>query len=286
MVIRAPDVILIPTNSDRKLYFNNNLVEDLLVRYSWTGCTNVKLRDEVMSHAGELIRQIIMTHGLNRIYPGQEESAFGDLYQTAWVQIERTLYKYKARPHCFPCYNINRPQDSMLYDPPVIEYGILRPEEVAQRAFECPSCSQIPPQITYRGTSKVFNLWSQVARTVVLAYIKKESRDYKNQEAYKDHLDRRSDPTTGMFTRFIDEASNICRHSNNHLKILDALKYIMATDERPYEGIIGKLVRHSGQSRAQVSNWLKIMRLRSHEFTDSPINERPKLRLTQFIEPE
>ena len=278
----VPEVVKVPTSSERKLYFNNNEVEDLLLRYVWTRCTKVKLRDEVMNHAGELIRQIIMAHNLHRIYPGQEESAFGDLFQTAWIQIERTLYKYKARPHCFECYNINRPQDSILYNPPAIEYGILTPEEVAVREFICPNCQKIPEKITYRGTSKVFNMWSQVARTVILAYIKKESRDHKNQDAYRDHLDRRNDPGTGGLPRFLDEANNICHHNPTHLKIIEALKYIMATDERPHEGIIGKLVRHSGQSRAQVSSWLKIIRLRGHDFSDSPINERPKLKLTHF----
>lgn len=279
-----PEVIRVPTTSERKLYFDNNSVEDLLLKYVWTGCTKVVLRDGIMSHAGELIRQIIMAHGLHRIYPGQEDSAFGDLFQTAWIQIERTLYKYKARPHCYACYNINRPQDSILHNPAPTEYGILTPSEVADRNFVCPNCGQIPQRITYRGTSKVFNMWSQVARTVILAYIKKEVRDHKNYDTYKDHLDRRNDPDGGGLPRFLDEASRICKHNNNHLRILEALKHIMATDERPYEGIIGKLVRHSGQSRAQVSSWLKMIRLRGHEFTDSPINERPRPKLAQFIE--
>ena len=165
--MNVPEVVRVPTASERKLYFDNNSVEDLLLRYVWTGCTKVALRDGIMSHAGELIRQIIMAHGLHRIYPGQEDSALGDLSQTAWIQIERTLYKYKARPHCFPCYNINRPQDSILYNPGPTEYGILTPEEVAERQLSCPNCGEMPPKITYRGTSKVFNMWSQVARTVI-----------------------------------------------------------------------------------------------------------------------
>lgn len=282
--IKVPTVVSLPTSTERKLYFDNNRVEDLLLRYVWTGCTRVALRDEIMTHAGELIRQIILAHNLHKIYPGQEDSALGDLFQTAWIQIERTLYKYKAKPHCAPCYSIIRPQDSSLYQPRDEEFGILQPEEVAMRMLVCPSCGAIPEVIIYRGCSKVFNMWSQVARTVILAYIKKERRDHNNADAYRDHLDRKNDPGCGAFGRFFDEAQHICRHNKNHLIILQALKHIMTTDERPHEGIIGKLVRHSNQSRAQVSNFLRMIRLRSDEFTDSPINERPKTKLTAFHE--
>ena len=99
---KLPEVISFatPTTPDRKLYFDNNKVEDLMLRYRWTGCTDRGMRDRIMENTEELIRQIIRAHNLHRIYPGQEESAFMDLFQTAWVQIERTLYKYKARAHC------------------------------------------------------------------------------------------------------------------------------------------------------------------------------------------
>jgi hypothetical protein len=284
MPIQIPTVVAIPTATDRKLYFDNNKVEDLLVKYVWTGCTRVELRDQIMKNAEELIRQIIMAHNLHRIYPGQEDSAFGDLFQTAWIQIERTLYKYKARPHCAACYNIIRPQDSVLYNPADDEYGIIKPKIVAERGLTCPSCGNKPPVILYRGTSKVFNMWSQVARTVILAYIKKENRDYKNSDAYKVHLGTRYESTDGAFQRFVDEANNICKHNKNHMIILEALKHIAATDDRPYEGIISKLVRYSNQSRAQVTGFLKLVRLRSDEFTDSPVNERPKPRYTEWAE--
>lgn len=277
--VRVPVVVISPTTSERKLYFDNNKVEDLLLRYVWTGCTRVGLRDEIMKHAEELIRQIILAHNLHRIYPGQEESAVGDLFQTAWIQIEKTLYKYKARPHCGNCYNPIRPQDSVLYEPREDEYGIITPEQIAVLGLKCPTCKQIPTAVIYRGTSKVFNMWSQVARTVILAYIKKESRDHKNADAYRNHLDRKCDPNSGLLTRFLEEAHQLCKHNKNHLSILEALKHIMETDERPHEGIIGKLVRYSNQSRAQVSTFLKVITLRSDEFTDSPISERPRPRI-------
>lgn len=106
-----------PEKPKRSYYFINEIVEDQLRLYIWTGCTDVKLRDLVMSHATELIRQIIRKQRLHTIYPGQDDSAFGDLIQTAWSQIERTLYKFRARPHCRKCYNPDRPNDSLLYNP-------------------------------------------------------------------------------------------------------------------------------------------------------------------------
>lgn len=186
-----------PEATKRKFYFINEDVEWLLTQYIWTGCTKVSLRDQIMSNATELIRQIIRKQGLNTIYPGQEESAFGDLIQTAWVQIERTLYKYRSRPHCRACYNPDRPSASLLYTPGELEYGIKTMEEVKKmHKGKCPFCDSkieveviVEPQqgifggsnkLLYRGVSKVFNMWSQVARTVILAYIKKEGRDRRN----------------------------------------------------------------------------------------------------------
>lgn len=138
-----------------------------------------------MSHTVELIRQVIRKQGLHTIYPGQEESAFGDLLQTAWVQIERTLYKYRSRPYCRLCYNPDRPSESLLYDPGDYEYGIKTFEEVIEmHNGKCPKCNGtlvahpiIPPEqgrfggseaILYRGISKVFNMWCVSPDTMLL----------------------------------------------------------------------------------------------------------------------
>ena len=56
------------------------------------------------------------------------------------------------------------------------------------------------------------------------------------------------------------------------MTILDALEKIVMTDDRPHDGLIGKLVDESGLSRAIVTNFLKMVKLRSFEFTDSPLN--------------
>ena len=409
MAKRIPVVVYFPTPSlsEKRLYFDNNKVEDLMRLYRLTGCTDVKLRGQIMANTEELIRQIIRAHNLHRIYPGQEESAFMDLFQTAWAQLERVLYKYKARVHCADCYNPIRPSDSCIYDPPQLEYEIIAPEDVLKFKLRCPNCKKIPRTITYRGTSKIFNLWcvnpntivntqvgerhigdvrigdyvygagrlnlvvstirksarptkivevdghmveaapqhylmgydgwvqvenlkigdivaieedclnkdknrtlwlpitkivdsksevcdievdseehayvangfishnSQISRTVILACIKKESRDYKNADVYRAHLDNKHAPKgSDAFYRFVAEARSICKHNVAHLAIIDALEHIAKTEDRPADGLICKLVEMSGQSRAQVIAFLKIVRLRCDEFTDSPMNDK------------
>jgi len=272
----------------RKLYFINEKVEWDLTQYIWTGCTRIELRDSIMSHAAELIRQIIRKQGLHTIYPGQEESAFGDLLQTAWCQLERTLYKYRSRPHCRTCFNPDRPADSVLYLPDVREYGIIKISQVILNHPSCPHCNTklesypyiLPRQgcfggtetIIYRGMSKVFNMWSQISRTVILAYIKKEGRDRKNGHNYMNHLGTRQRNNNNIVDRFLQEARQLSQYSSDHLSILDALEKIVMTDDRPHDGLIGKLVDESGLSRAIVTNFLKMVKLRSFEFTDSPLN--------------
>lgn len=261
-----------------------------LTLYIWTGCTKVHLRDQIMSHATELIRQIIRKQGLHTIYPGQEESAFGDLLQTAWVQIERTLYKYRARPHCRSCFNPERPADSLLYQPAGKEYGIKTLEEAISlhKGRKCPHCgvplaavpSVEPKQgqyggsdtVLYRGMSKVFNMWSQIARTVILAYIKKEGRDRKNSGSYVSHLGNKSRPVSGVMERFLNEARELWKYHDDHQQIIDAIAWIAENDDRPHDGIIGKLVDRTGLSRATVTGFIQLTKLRSLELSDSNLN--------------
>jgi len=273
----------------KRNYFTNELVEWQLTKYIWTGCTDVKQRDLIMSHASELIRQIIRKQGLHTIYPGQEESAFGDLLQTAWVQIERTLYKYRARPHCRYCYNNDRPTDSALYIAGETEYGIKTIADLREIGIiMCPKCRSVlidvpiieakegtyggSRSVLYRGTSKVFNMWSQVARTVILAYIKKEGRDRKNSGSYTSYIGNRIRPISDLMDRFIDEAKETCQYNDSHLAVIAALEHILETDDKPHDGIIGKLMEYSGMPRATVTSFMKIIRLRAFEFTDSPLN--------------
>jgi hypothetical protein len=304
----------------KKHYFINEIVEDKLRRYIWTNCTDVAIRDSIMSHAPELIKQIIRKQNLHMIYPGQEESAFGDLVQTAWVQVERTLYKFRAKPHCRNCYNPDRPVSSSLYVPAESEYGIITFEQLfdpkycplGSRKFviyrkggrppRCPYCDtalcalpEVEPKqgtfggsttILFRGNSKVFNMWSQVSRTVILAFVKKEGRDRKNASAYKDYLCGSSRVDEDRLKRFFAEASQICKHNRDYMKCVEALAHVIKKDDKPYDGLIGKLVEYSGLSRVQVNSFIRMLRLRSHEFTDSPLsheNEHDRQLKKQFL---
>lgn len=203
-------------------YFDNDLVESLVARYvKETSCTDLDMRNEIMSHAGELIYQIIRTHKLNSIYPGGDAASFGDLFQVAWMQIEKTLYKFDDSP----------------------------------------------------GHPKIFNLWSQIAKTVMLAHIKRESRDGKNFESLRSHVSNKPTRKPVLMERFINEAKEVCQFNDEHLLLLDHLIKIYKMDPNPSDGIVGKLTEQSGMPRAKVLQFFMALRLRSHEFTDSPTND-------------
>jgi hypothetical protein len=218
-----PVVVIRPEDEARVkgYYFDNHKVEKLLTEYVKGGCTAVELRNEIMSHAMELLRQIIRTHNFHNIYPGHDAASFGDLFQVGWTQIEKTLYKFNYEP----------------------------------------------------GHTKVFNMWSQIAKTVILAHIKREMRDKKNYGTYKGHLINRHRPGAALFERFINEAKEMAKYDNGGLAIVGALENLYEKDEKPYDGLIGKLVRESGLSRQRVTSFLKQLRLRQFEFTDSPLNQ-------------
>ncbi len=217
IVVAVPAV---PTDQPpgKKYYFNNPVVEALLNRYVESGCTEVALRDEIMSHAGELIRQIIRAHNFEHIYPGRDQSSFNELFQVAWMQIEKTLYKYDPTP----------------------------------------------------GSPKVFNMWSQIAKTRILAYLKKEKRDKKNVGNYKDFLVRRhktKSKSIDDFQKYLTEAEGVCDCNQDFLDILKAIRKLWTTDDKPHDGFITKLEKLSGKNRHVITLFLKTMRLRMDEFT-------------------
>jgi len=203
-------------------------------------------------------------------------------------QLERTLYKYRSRPHCRNCFNPDRPSDSLLYDPPPKQYGIITIDDVVEKIDKCPTCNikllpypyVLPKQglyggtetIIFRGMSKVFNMWSQIARTVILAYIKKEGRDRKNGHNYMSHLGARNKSQSNVLERFILEARQVSKYNEDFLKIIETLEALIKEDDKPHDGLIGKLVDRSGLSRAIVTNWFKYIKYQSFDFTDSPVN--------------
>jgi len=202
-------------------YFDNDAVEAILVEYHKTGCTDIRLRNEIMGHADELIVNVIRTHNLHNIYGGKDDSSFNDLYQIAWCSIESALYKFNNEP----------------------------------------------------GHPKIFNMWSQIARTAILAAIKKDNRDKKNSENYRYYLDERSIKVPAKFNRFMEEVKEVCKYCEEFMCIINTLEELYFTDNKPHEGLIGKLTKESGMSRAKIIKFIKVLRLMSYEFTDSPIGE-------------
>lgn len=125
------------------------------------------------------------------------------------------------------------------------------------------------------GHTKVFNMWSQVAKTVMLAHIKKESRDKRNYSTYKEHLDSNTEVPVFRFERFIEEAKEIFKYDGDGLKLVDVIGKLFAEDDEPYNELIDKLITKSGMPKQKIMNFLRTIRLRSLEFTDSPLENRP-----------
>lgn len=221
ITIQNPNIPKNP-NLPKNYYFDNDYVEKLLAEYVRGGCTDVNLRNEIMAHASELIRQIIRTHKLHTLIGGKNNNSFGDLYQIAWTQIESSLYKFDYRP----------------------------------------------------GHTKVFNMWSQVSKTVMLAYVKKESRDKRNYDNYKCFVENKYRPPEYNLDRFIEQARNIFKFNNEYLNILDSLELLIKTDNRPHDKLVDKLSKLSGEDKSKVSSFLRNIRLRSFEFTDAPLNQK------------
>jgi hypothetical protein len=143
-----------------------------------------------------------------------------------------------------------------------IEHGR---SELIDMAVDTPTHSYIANGIVVHN--------SQVARTVILAYIKKEARDRKNSNSYVVHLDNKPKPTSDIIIRFLAEARDMCQYHDDYLRILKALEWLICNDDRPYDGIIGKLVDASELSRPTVTSFMRFVKLRSLEFTDSPMNK-------------
>lgn len=114
---------------------------------------------------------------------------------------------------------------------------------------------------------------SQIARTAILAAIKKDNRDKKNSEGYRYYLDERCVKRSAKFDRFMTEAREICKYCDDFMEIIQNLEELYYTDSKPHEGLIGKLTKYSGMSRSKIIKFIKILRLMSFEFTDSPIGE-------------
>lgn len=261
----------------KKHYFINEIVEWKLTRYIWTGTTSVIYRNSIMEHANELIIQLIRKQGLYNIYRGHDPSALNELVHVAYMQIERTLYKYRARAHCRGCFSYDRPNASVLYDPAAFEFGIINPDRLVQMYPKCPHCGQVlkndgyiePSQglyggtyhVLYRGMSKVFNMWSQVARTVILAYVKKDTRDVRNGDNYTEFISRKhSNGNNEQYTSALLQAKREMWFNPDYCDVVDAL-IELSSESDPDKNFKKKLCTISGVERKSVDHALVVLRV-------------------------
>ena len=203
-------------------------------------------------------------------------------------QLERTIYKYRARAHCRTCFNPDRPSDSILYEPDVREYGIKTAQDIVALYKRCPKCKTVldtgpvvtpvqgrfggTPTILFKGTSKVFNMWSQISRTVILAYIKKEGRDRKNSGSYVNHLGTRHRQMTDNIIRFFNELRQLWPYHDDYQTIISAMEWLVLNDEKPHDCMAIKLANKTNLSKHIVNNFLHLTKLRSAELSDSNLS--------------
>ncbi len=269
---KIPEVIWLPNEGERKLYFDNALVERLLTEYHFTNCTSVKLRDLVMEHCTLLINNVILTNRLHKLSYGQD---IDELTIVAWMQIERTLYKYKSIIYCGQCYpklNHIKREKVRIHEPTETSVGIPSPKDVAERGLQCPLHKAAPTTIIYKGVSKVFNMWSSITRTVCLAHIKREDRDKRNahNDLVRNDIDRKSHSNSSLannskLQQFFIDARELFRHDQHMLIIIDAMQRLSESDDHAGAGLIGKLSRDTKLSRAAVKKCMGFMRLRMDE---------------------
>jgi len=276
------------SNKPRNMYFDNPLVESLLKQYVKDGCTDIVLRDLIMSHAGELIRQVIRTHGLYAIYGGGDDSSFNDLFQIAWIQIEKTLYKFDYS-EIFTLVHESVHGNRMKYkvrgmikvedDNEVIikitrndEY-VIGGKKVSYDVDDVVKLAKSNIVSRRHDHTKIFNMWSQVSKTVVLAHIKKETRDKKNYNNYSSYLKYKPSNQNYKLDRFFGEVEGLCQYDKEDMVILNALKSISKVDlENASNGLISKLMNETQLSRQKITSFFKKIRACQGEFSDSPSN--------------
>lgn len=202
-------------------YFVNSEVEALVIKYQATGCTDIALRNEVMSNADKLIKGVINTFNLHNVYTGKDNASYYDLYQVAWLQIEKTLYKF---------------------DPT-------------------------------EGHTKLFNMWTSIAHTVMLAEIKKDSKDRISYTKYLDHSLATFRDKSVQLEHFFSQAKEMFKFDDMAIALIDAIEKMYDTDPEPWNGIKTKLCKITGFKRPEVTKFLGEIRNLAFQFDD--IMDRP-----------
>lgn len=109
------------------------------------------------------------------------------------------------------------------------------------------------------GRAKVFSLWTQIAYTVCMAYIKKETRDAVNVRKWRDGhpaplLDK---PKKPEFYAIMEELRESVL--SEYREMVDSLVQVYEQDRQPWIGLVGKLVER-GYTRRQARGFLAHIR--------------------------
>jgi len=120
------------------------------------------------------------------------------------------------------------------------------------------------------GHSKIFNMWSQIVRTVILAAIKKNNKDRKNADNYRNHLDIKFTRKKYDIERFVKEANDIFKYCSKFREIIKAISHIYYHDEKPHDNLIQKIEEHTQIPRIKIELFFKTINAFRDEFNDTP----------------
>ena len=210
---------------EKNYYFDNDYVERLCRKYVLGGTVDIKLRDEILTHAQELIENIIRVNKFVQIINHSDYTTFDELLAVATESIESSLYKF------------NITNKYILKNGKVIIGQIISENdkkillELQNHKHKLIKKSDI--KSIRRFHTKIFGFWSQVAKTSILAYIKKDKRDFRNKERYLDYLIHKNKTIRKYHVSiesFIDKCKKIFVDKTSH-KILDSLMNLYINDK-------------------------------------------------------
>lgn len=78
---------------------NQNALAKLLTMYQETGCTNVRLRNHIMTAIMPIIEGAVRS--INPGYLPNASNQFDDFVQHCWTRVEQILYKIDPEINCF-----------------------------------------------------------------------------------------------------------------------------------------------------------------------------------------
>lgn len=234
-------------------YFDNEYIESLCREYVLGGAVDIELRDEIMSHANELIENIIRVNNFTNIMNSSGPTTFGELKHIAWKAIESSLYKFNMT-------NEYRLLDGRnIRGQPINEdniYVLIEDKNGVRYKIKKKDIKKIQKYHT-----KLFGFWSQISKTAILAYIKKDKRDNRNKPHYTDYLINRHKIIRNYpveVDTFIKDAKSIFVDPTSH-KILDGLLEIYKSHNEFPKSFIKEIYRITGISVKTIKQFFKML---------------------------